>query len=185
MGIYKSDVLLSYASGDKKGKKKMSMIRYIVVFVLSLTGLLGCETRKNKKPPKKEELTFRPSTPIPDKKLMYTLMDSALATGDERVYRKVAGYYIIGGQEQEFFYCAFTMANKYNSAMAYYHVFLLIANSISGYPDLTLKKIDNKSRNFALYNLLKSYDSGHEHMRSHVEEFFWKEYAYSKVVNLS
>jgi hypothetical protein len=150
------------------------MIKCMAFFVLFLTGIAGCEMRKNAKPPKQEQLVYETANPINDKKLMYALMDSALSTGNERVYSKVAGYYIIGSQEQEFFHCAFTMANKYNSALAYYHVFLIISNSISGYPDPTFKKIDKKSKDFALYHLLKSFELDSEHTRSSVEEIFGK-----------
>ena len=152
----------------------MSMIKSKVVFLL-LISLVACEMRKNATPPKKEEeLVAFPYNPLSDKKLMYSLMDTALSTGNVQVYSRVAGYYILAGHEQDFFYCAFAMANKYHCALAYYHVFLILCVAESGYPDLTFKKMDKKSKDFALYNLLKSYELDPEFAKSTIKDIFGK-----------
>lgn len=150
------------------------MTRYYVFLILGFTGLAGCEMRENTKQPKKVELAQRPTTPIHDRKLMYALMDSALVTGDERVYGTVSAYYLMEKREQEFFYCAFTMANKHKSALAHYHVYEIIAYASTEPPKTALMKVDSRSRNFALYYLLKSYELGFDNAKYSIEEVFGK-----------
>jgi hypothetical protein len=150
------------------------MTKSYVVIILFLTGLIGCDIREKAKQPKKIELAERPTTPIHDKKRMYELIDSALMMGDERAYATVSAYYFLEKQEQELFYCAFTMANKYKSPAAHYHVYMIIAYSTPKEAKTALAKMDSKTKNLAMYYLLKSYEMGYDQAKFEVQEFFGK-----------
>lgn len=148
---------------------------WFVVFIVLSMGLIGCERGKNAKQSKASELAVRPTRPLQDKKLIHKLIDSALSMGNETAYSTVSTYYFIEKQEQDFFYYAFTMANKYNNARAYYDVYMIIAYSTPENPKTALQKIDGKTRNFAMYYLLKSYEMGHDQAKYEMEKFFTKD----------
>lgn len=139
----------------------------------------GCETKCDKKEISKTVKvpeTIIAKTPISNNPtLINSLIDSALFQGNERAYNRVASYYLLESRGQEFFYYAFTMANKYNSAEASYHVYDIIAYSTPEDPKEALMKMDNGTKNFALFYLLKSYEAGFESAKYAVHEIFGKD----------
>jgi hypothetical protein len=139
-----------------------------------VTSLAACEVKENTKQPKKEELASRPTTPIGDKKLMRKLIDSALLMGNVRAYNTVSAYYFVENKEQDFFYCAFTMANKHKSAEAHYHVFMIFAMSSSYGIQKNIMILDDKTKNLAMYYLLKSHEMGYDEAKYQIEEIFGK-----------
>lgn len=156
------------------------MTRYYLLLIFYVIGLTGCDGKKNIKQPKKEELAQPQMTPIQNRKLMHALMDSALEMGNERAYNKVSSYYFLEKREQELFYLTFIMANKYKSAEACYNVYITIAYSTPEQPNVALKKMDSKTRNFALYYLLKSYELGFDRAKFYIVDIFGKNTPFPK-----
>jgi hypothetical protein len=148
------------------------MIKILIFFVF-----VGCQTNSTPKPSSEEHLPQRPSTPINNKRLVQQLLNSALMYGNEKAYNEVASYYFIEDMEQDFLYYALTMANKYNSSEAYYHVYSIIAKSTPEEANDALQHMDDKSRNFALYYLLRSCELGFEKSKYEIVEIFGKDQA--------
>lgn len=142
--------------------------------------LVSCETNKNETRPGNEEQVVRPTTPIDDRRHVFELIDSALVLGDEKAYNKVSSYYFVANRQREFFYFALTMANEKKSVEAHFHVYSIIAYSTSELPQKALMKMDCKTRNMALYYLLKSYEIGYDRAKYYIEEFFGKDVAIPK-----
>lgn len=115
----------------------------------------------------------RPSTPLNNKVLINNLLDSAILFGNERAYNEVASYYFIEEQLEPFFYYAFTMANKYNSAQACYDVYsIIIYTNSEQRPKIVLQNLDTKTKNLALYYLVKSHELGGERSKYEFIELF-------------
>lgn len=61
------------------------------------------------------------------------------------------------------------MANRYDNAEGYYYVYFSLTKPRSGE---TLEQMDKKTKYFALYHLLKSYEMHFESAKYQVEEVF-------------
>lgn len=151
----------------------VTMKTKILVTLITLIVSIGCESKKEKNIDIPDQ---RPSTPLNNKVLINNLLDSAILFGNERAYNEVASYYFIEEQLKPFFYYAFTMANKYNNAEACYDVYSIIIYSESEQrPKVVLKNLDNRSKNLALYYLVKSYELGEEKAKYEFMILFNKE----------
>jgi len=140
--------------------------------VLNITFLLfffvSCEMKQNTQ----ENIEVETSrTPIDDKKKIFTLIDSAINFGNNKAYNKVASYYLLDDPEG-FFYYALTMANKHNNPEACFHVYYTIAYSTPKQPKEALILMDEKSRNLALYYLLKSHEMGFKSAKYQINNIF-------------
>jgi hypothetical protein len=76
--------------------------------------------------------------------------------------------------EKEFLYYAITMANKYNNAEAHYHVYAAFARSTAELPKKALELLDENSKNYALYYLIKSHELGYGSAKYQLYEIFGK-----------
>lgn len=146
------------------------MTRLIILPILFFA-ITSCEMKQNKV----EELAKKPTTPIDDKTKIYQLIDSAIIYGNEKAYNEVASYYLIENMGKDFFYYALTMANKYNNAEACFHVYDIIAHSTPKEPKEALELMDLKTKNLALYYLLKSNELGFESAKYQITEIFGKD----------
>lgn len=102
--------------------------------------------------------------------LMDSLLHQALEKGNCKAYREVYMPYYWKYRGREVIYYSFIMANKYNCPEAFfdvYHSLVFPKNDSIG-----LKSIDSKTKNLALYYLLKSYELGEDNAKSKVEELF-------------
>ncbi len=73
---------------------------------------------------------------------------------------------------EEFLLTALMMANKYKNAEACFHVYDIIVHSTPKEPKEALEEMDLRTKNFALYYLLKSNELGFESARYQVTEIF-------------
>ncbi len=109
---------------------------------------------------------------IQDKYMLNKMVTSAIDSNDTVTYNEVASYYLLHNLGEEFLFSAFIMANKNNSAEACYHIYTIIAYSTPKEPKEALNIMDRKTKNFALYYLLKSYEMGFESSKFQVNEIF-------------
>jgi len=109
---------------------------------------------------------------IKSKDTLNTMISKAINQNDTIAYNQVASYYLINNLGEEFLFSAFIMANKNNSAEASYHVYDIIAYSTPKEPKEALNLMDKKTKNLALYYLLKSYEMGFESAKYQVSEVF-------------
>jgi hypothetical protein len=112
---------------------------------------------------------FWSKTEIANLRMLESYKDSAILNGNEFMYNRVASHYILNDNIEDLFYTAFMVANKYNNPEASYHVY----RAINGLR--TKENFDNldvKSKNMALYYLLKSYESGFQNAISQVHIIF-------------
>jgi hypothetical protein len=119
--------------------------------------------------------SIKPKT-VTDKNLFYAIIDSALTYGDAKAYNSVATHQITYNvRGREFFYYAFIMANKHNNAEAYYHLYyILLTSSHHQNAEESLKSMDTKTKNFALYYLLKAYELGYKDAKDRLDKYFGK-----------
>ncbi len=110
---------------------------------------------------------------LADRQLLGELLRKAINKNDTIAYNKVASDYIIANMGQEFLYYALTMANRNNYPNAYYDVYVIIKESKSSlFNGDTLLEIDERSRNFGVAYLLKSYEMGHSTSKYEIDELF-------------
>ena len=60
---------------------------------------------------------------------------------------------------------------------AHFHVFLILSNSNNGKP---FDQLDNKTKNLALYHLIKSNELGYESAKYSINEVFGNDNVYQK-----
>lgn len=150
-----------------------NLSKYFIVMLL----FVSCNTKSDVH---QQCSAKKPSTPIDDKRRIYALIDSALMLGNGMAYNEVSSYYLIEDMGESFFYYAFTMANKYNNAEACFHVYSIIANSTSKQPKEALGLKDKKTKNLALYYLIKSHEMGYESAKIQLVEIFGEDEAPQK-----
>ena len=141
-----------------------------ILFYLSLT-LVGCNSNKTEQQEIIDLINTPPSMPIDDKRLMETLIDSSIKFGNKRAYDEVASNYLVANRGREFLYVSLIVANKYAYARAYFHIFLILSEFQTG--DQFERK-DTKTKNLAIYSLLKAYELGYDDAKYALEEFFGK-----------
>jgi hypothetical protein len=107
-----------------------------------------------------------------NKKLTDSLFNLAITKGDEKAYNKVAGNYILDENYKDLMYYAIIMANRYNSSEANFHVFLILSNSNNGN---AFDELDVKTKNLALYYLVKSNELGYKSAKYSINEIFGKD----------
>lgn len=106
-----------------------------------------------------------------NKKVTDSLFNKAIGKGDEKAYNTVSGNYILDENYKDLLYYALIMANKYNTSEAHFHIFLILSNTNNGKP---FNELDNKTKNLALYHLVKSYELGYESAKYSINEVLGK-----------
>jgi hypothetical protein len=137
--------------------------------VFSLLIIVSCEKNQRKidqKPTTQVALeTPKYVKDLDDINKTYNLLNNAINTGNEKAYNDVAGSYILGEKYDELLYYSIIMANKHNSSEAYYHVFLILTKD-------DFNKLDKKTKNLALFFLVKSNELGYESAKYSLKEIF-------------
>jgi hypothetical protein len=100
------------------------------------------------------------------------LIDKAINQNDTVAYNSVASYHLLNNLGGNFLLPALVMANKNNSPEACYDVYEILAYSTPKPPREALKLMDEKTKDFALYYLLKSYEKGFPSAVYEVGEIF-------------
>lgn len=152
---------------------KFKLIKHVIfVFIICIS----CENNNSKFNDNRNVVIvhdtivkFWSNSDISSLRMLESYKDSAIFYGNEIMYNKVASHYIYIDNYEDLFYTAFMVANKYNNPEASYHVY----RAINGLR--TKENIDNldiKSKNMALYYLLKSYEGGFQNAISQVHLIF-------------
>jgi hypothetical protein len=149
--------------------KKKSRMKRIITFLIIISCFWGC--KENPKKTNIENIEKHQCKTMSNERY-YVLIDSALEKGSYGAYNEASHYSLIENWGQDFMLYAFIMANKHKDPEAYYHVYLIIVWSSSKQPKEALESFDNKTRNFALYYLLKSYEMGYENAKSEINIIF-------------
>lgn len=110
-------------------------------------------------------------------KLTDSLLNVAISKGDEKAYNTVAGNFILDANYEGLLYYSLLMANKYNSPEAHYHIFLILSNPNKGQ---LFEQLDNKTKNLALYHLVKSDELGYESAKYSIKEVFGNDIVHQK-----
>ena len=108
---------------------------------------------------------------LDNKKLTDSLFNLSINKGDIKAYDKVAADFILDEEYPKLFYYSLIMANKYNYNAAYFHVFVILSNSSS---DMSFDKLDKKTKNLALYYLVKANEMGYDSAKYSIDEIFGK-----------
>ena len=127
---------------------------------------------------KKEPVVIKGHEEVPtyikrndDMKLTDSLFNLAISEGDERAYNTVSSDFILTENYKELLYYSLLMANKYNNPEAHFHVFTILSESKD---DKSFKDLDSRTRNLALYHLVKSNELGYESAKYSINEIFDK-----------
>lgn len=99
-------------------------------------------------------------------------LNNAVNDGNEKVYNEIAGSYILTNKYQDLLYYSLIMANKYNSAEAHYHIFLILAKN-------NFNALDKKTKNLALFYLIRSNELGYKSAKYSVDEIIQNGRAFS------
>lgn len=138
----------------------------IVLAAMSVL-IYSCEHIQREKQPVTKAYKYR--APLDDRQLILRLQDSIIKYGDGKAFNKLASYYVLEGWNEELLYYALLMANKYNSAEGHYHVFYGLSTPRTGE---TIEMLDERTKNFSKYHLLKAYEMGFENAKYKAEEVF-------------
>lgn len=106
-----------------------------------------------------------------NKKLTDSLFNLAISKGDEKAYNIVSGNYILEENYNGLLYYSLLMANKHNCSEAHFHIYLILSGSESGE---SIEKLDNRTKNLALYHLIKSNELGYESAKYSINEVLGK-----------
>lgn len=145
-------------------RKKLSKLLFILLIICSCT-----------KKDMKNDKNITEGITVIEKDTLNKMISGALKNNDTLLYNKVSSYFLFNNMGEEFLLTALMMANKYNNAEACFHVYEIIAHSTPKVPIEALKLMDLKTKNLALYYLLKSNEMGFESAKYHVVEIFGKD----------
>ncbi|MBC8882566.1 hypothetical protein H9X57_01585 [Flavobacterium piscinae] len=147
------------------------MRKTLIIITMSLSYvLIFCSEKKTES--KKEIIKIETPEYVKmnkNSKLTDSLLNVAISKGDEKVYNTVAGNFILDANYEGLLYYSLMMANKYNSPEAHYHIFLILSNPNNGQP---FEQLDDKTKNLALYHLVKSDELGYESAKYSIKEVF-------------
>lgn len=106
-----------------------------------------------------------------NKKLTDSLFNLAINKGDEKAYNTVSSDFILTENYKELLYYSLIVANKYNNPEAHFHVFTILSESELDKP---FNELNSKTRNLALYYLVKSNELGYKSAKYSMDEIFGK-----------
>lgn len=147
-----------------KNKLIYGLMVFIVLFI-------SCQ---EKKPPvivKDHNETPSYVKRIDNNKITDSLFNLAINKGNMEAYDKVSSDFILVDDYQALLYYSLIMADKYNYNAAHFHVFVILSNSSS---DRTFDKLDEKTKNLALYHLAKANELGYKSAQYSINEIFGK-----------
>lgn len=102
--------------------------------------------------------------------------------GDITAYSKLQEYYTLNNEINEQYLLSLIVANKYNNKEAYFSLYWSLLNSEGG--DFSIEellfKLDNRTKYYCLYYLLKSYELGYYESIYHCTEIFHSEKNFPK-----
>lgn len=105
-------------------------------------------------------------------KITDSLFNLAIKNGDEMAYNSVAQDFILNEDYKGLLYCSLIMANKYNNSQAHFDIYVILVESSE---NKSLKDLDKKTKNLAMYHLIKSVELGCKSAKYEIDEIFGKE----------
>ena len=136
---------------------------------MCLLSIFACHEKPVVKQEPQKTKEFKPRNSIENLVYMDSLIACAILKGDTRAYAFAEAEYFKAQRQEEFLWTALTVANKYNNKQACYCVYNLLNGWRIG---ADMKNLDPKTKNLALYYLLKSYELGENNAKSKIEELF-------------
>lgn len=122
--------------------------------LLILLVLSSCKSKPNKEIIETIPLYH----PLGNKNKIDSLLDNVINKGDTSAYFEVSGAHFIEEANIDFLYYSTIMANKYNFHKAYYDTYQILTWRN---PSVPFDSLDEKTKNFALYYLVRSYELGY------------------------
>ncbi|WP_428229479.1 hypothetical protein [Flavobacterium sp.] len=107
-----------------------------------------------------------------NKKASDSLLSLAISKGDEMAYNSVAQDFIINENYKKLLYYSLIMANKYNNSQAHFDIYVILVESSE---NKSLNDLDKKTKNLAMYHLIKSVELGYKSAKYEIDEIFGKE----------
>jgi len=151
---------------------KNQLLIFLLFFVFSSCGY------KNQKKDEKSELSNNISKETYyDKEVRETFkkIREALNVNDTITYNECAAFLELHHFKEDLFFYALQMANKNNYPEAYFHVYTSIAYSTPKDAKEALALMSKKTRNMAIYHLLKSFEMGYDRAKYLIEDILGKE----------
>lgn len=131
--------------------------------ILTFLIFISCEKNKNDVINKDVIDVPKHVNDLKDSSEIIKRLNNAVNDGNEKVYNDIAGSYILTNKYQDLLYYSLIMANKHNSAEAHYHVFLILTKD-------DFNALDKKTKNLALFYLIKSNELGYKSAKYSVDE---------------
>ncbi len=109
------------------------------------------------------------------------LMEKALL-GNTDAYSELQTFYMLNNEVAEPYLLNLLVANKYNNKEAYFSLYwcLIYSNGGDYSREERLERLDDCTKYYCLYYLLKSHELGYYESNSHCEEIFNSDYDYPK-----
>lgn len=128
----------------------------------------SCGDNKSNLPQNSQLFFEKPIVPTNDS------LEKVVNRNDTLNYSKLASFYFINHLEGRFLFYAMQMAYKNNFNEAYFHIYYIMvtASNVSRRPKEMIKLMDLKSKSFAIYHLLKSYELGYARAIYAINEVF-------------
>jgi len=146
-------------------------IKHIMILLISCT-LIFCTDKKEQKSVEIVKIGVPEYVKTNNNdKLTDSLVKLAIFKGDEKAYNELASNYILDANYEELLYYSTIMANKYNNPEANFHIFLVLSKSNNG---KAFEELDIRTKNLALFHLVKSNELGYESAIFSINEIFDK-----------
>jgi len=140
---------------------------YLSLIIIQFLNM-GCDNNfKNFNDDKSPNISL---TYILPQKTIDSLIYLSVAMNDTFAYSKLSNYFFSNDIEDRFFPTAFQMANKNNYGNAYYDQYSILTCRYSDILDYS--QLDEKTRFYALYTLLKSRELGYSWAQNDIDEIY-------------
>lgn len=129
----------------------------------------ACQTEVKEKDKQENKIASEPKAPVDNHELMDSLITRAILYGDKKAYNEVSNDYYIEGMGEDILYVSMIVADKYNNPEAHFHIYTIL-NGLRRHE--YVDSLGKKTKDFALYHLLKSYELGYKDAIYEIEEVF-------------
>ncbi|MDO8999654.1 MAG: hypothetical protein Q7W45_07815 [Bacteroidota bacterium] len=134
-----------------------------ILFILVLFLIISCD--KTHKDESNNALIIKPTMDTSN----YNLIKNIVNKGDKEAYKSLFIDYSLEEKSEDLFFVSFLMANRYSYSDAYYDLYATLVHSNLG---TDFDKLDEKTKCFALYFLLKAKEKGDEKALNEAHEIF-------------